>query len=227
MPDARHAEPCVVEAALAAEEGGADCITAHLREDRRHVQDSDVVALREKIGTRLNFELGNSPDIIALAISLRPYSVCIVPENRQEVTTEGGLDVSLKRDELVPVIRVLQDAGVRVSLFVDPSLRQIEASAQCKVEMIELHTGNYANAMPGEDREKEVDRLRRCAELASQSGLQVNAGHGITVENLPGLFSVPHLKELNVGHHLVSRALHAGICSAVKEMRWVMRGYTP
>ncbi len=226
MPDVCHSEPCVVEAALAAEEGGAEGITAHLREDRRHIQDSDVVALREQIGTRLNFELGNSPDIIALAVSLCPYSACIVPENREELTTEGGLDVRSKSDELAPVISCLQEAGVRVSLFVDPSLRQIEAAAQCGVEMIELHTGNYANSLPGEDRENEIDRLRQCAQLANQSGLQVNAGHGITTENLPGLFSVPHLKELNVGHHLVSRSLQTGICSAVMEMRSVMRDYT-
>ena len=224
-PGSICAEPCVVQAALEAEKGGATGITAHLREDRRHVQDGDLVALSDQITTRLNFELGNSPDIVSLAVSLSPYSACLVPENRQEVTTEGGLDVFSKKHELIPVIGRLQDVGVRVSLFVDPSLRQVEAAAECGVEMIELHTGNYANAVPGQDRAAEVDRLRQCAQMANQSGIQVNAGHGITTENLPGLFAVPHLKELNVGHHLVSRALHVGLCAAVKEMCGAMSDY--
>ncbi|MCP4847308.1 MAG: pyridoxine 5'-phosphate synthase [Verrucomicrobiaceae bacterium] len=219
------AEPCVVQAALEAEKGGATGITAHLREDRRHVQDDDLVALNEQISTRLNFELGNSPDIVALAVSLAPYSACIVPENRQEVTTEGGLDVHSNKDDLMPAISMLQQAGVRVSLFIDPSVRQVEAAAECGVEMIELHTGKYANAITAKGLSDEVSRMRECAQLANQSGLQVNAGHGITTGNLPGLFDVPHLKELNVGHHLVSRALHAGLCAAVKEMCEVMSNY--
>ena len=219
------AEPCVVQAALEAERGGASGITAHLREDRRHIQDSDLLALNDQITTRLNFELGNSPDIVSLAVSLAPYSACLVPENRQEVTTEGGLDVCAQKDDLIPAIRRLQEAGVRVSLFIDPSLRQVDAAAECGAEMIELHTGNYANAIPGEDLAAEVDRICECAQLAKQSGLQVNAGHGITTGNLPGLFAVPHLKELNVGHHLVSRALVVGLCSAVKEMCGVMSDY--
>ena len=225
QPDSICAEPCVVEAALEAERGGAAGITAHLREDRRHMQDSDVVALSKQISTRLNFELGNSPDIVSLALSLTPYSACLVPEHRQEVTTEGGLDVCLKKQELIPVVSRFQEAGVRVSLFIDPSLIQVEAAAECGADMIELHTGNYANTVPGKDRDCEVDRLTQCAQLAHQSGLQVNAGHGITTGNLPGLLAVPHLKELHVGHHLVSRALKAGLFSAVAEMCELMRDY--
>ncbi|MCH2058992.1 MAG: pyridoxine 5'-phosphate synthase [Verrucomicrobiales bacterium] len=225
QPDSFFAEPCVVQAALDAERGGASGITAHLREDRRHMQDRDVVELSESISTRLNFELGNSADIVSLALSLAPYSACIVPENRQEITTEGGLDVCSNIGELTPVIRKFQDVGVKVSLFIDPSIQQVEAAARCGVEMIELHTGNYANQPPGDARDAELKRLRSCAVLAHQSGLQVNAGHGITIDNLPGLFDVPHLKELNVGHHLVSRALHAGFYSAVKEMVDLMSEY--
>lgn len=223
--DSACSEPCVLQAALEAERGGAAGITAHLREDRRHVQDNDLRALHEQISTRLNFELGNSPDIVSMAASLAPYSACLVPENRQEVTTEGGLDVYSKKDELMPAICMLQQAGVRVSLFVDPSRRQVEAAAECGVEMIELHTGNYANAVSAENIATEVKRMRECAQLANQSGLQVNAGHGITTGNLPGLFDVPHLQELNVGHHLVSRALHVGLCCAVQEMCAVMVDY--
>ena len=225
LANSHCAEPCVVGAALEAERGGASGITAHLREDRRHMQDADVVALSEQISTRLNFELGNSPDIVSLALSLAPYSACLVPEHRQEVTTEGGLDVCLRKQELIPVIRSFQEVGVRVSLFIDPSLKQVEAAAECGAEMIELHTGNYANTVAGSNRDGEVERLTQCAQLAHQSGLQVNAGHGITTDNLPGLLAVPHLKELNVGHHLVSRALKAGLCSAVKGMCDLMRDY--
>ena len=225
QPDSLCAEPCVIKAALEAERGGASGITAHLREDRRHMQDRDLVNLSERITTRLNFELGNSPDIVSLALSLLPYSVCIVPENRQEVTTEGGLDVCSNVDELTPVIRRFQDAGVKVSLFIDPSISQVEAAAHCEVEMIELHTGNYANQLPGDGLDLELERLKEGALLAHGSGLQVNAGHGITTKNLPGLFEVPHLKELNVGHHLVSQAIQNGLYSAVKQMCEVMRGY--
>ena len=225
QPDSFCAEPCVIKAALEAERGGASGITAHLREDRRHMQDRDLVNLREQITTRLNFELGNSPDIVSLALTLLPYSVCIVPENRQEITTEGGLDVCSNIDELTPVIRRFQDAGIKVSLFIDPSINQVEAAAQCEVEMIELHTGNYANQLPGDGFDLEVKRLKESALLAHRSELQVNAGHGITTKNLTGLFEVPHLKELNVGHHLVSQAMQNGLCSAVRQMCEVMRGY--
>ena len=224
MLDSPNAEPSPVSAALEAEAAGADSITAHLRDDRRHIVDRDIAELREKIGTKLNFEMGNTPGIVEIALSTKPDFVCLVPEHREEVTTEGGLDVVGNRDSLKPTIDRLQQAGAQISLFVDPVEEHIAASAELGVEMIELHTGTYANAT-GEERAREVERLAAGARLAHAAGIQVNAGHGITTDNLPGLFVVPHMVELNIGHHLVSRSLSIGLSAAVQEMRAVMAGY--
>lgn len=212
-------------AALAAEAAGAHGITAHLREDRRHIQDRDIRELREQINTPLNFELGNTPEIVDLAIALPADSACLVPEHRQEVTTEGGLDVVAQREALVPTISRLQDAGVKISLFIDPVAEHIETAAELGVEMVELHTGTYANASTDAERAAEVTRLAAGAAQAHAAGLQVNAGHGISVGNLPGLFSVPHMMELNIGHHLISRSIDIGLGAAVREMLAVMEGY--
>lgn len=221
-------EPCPVEAALQAEAAGAHGITAHLREDRRHIQDRDVFALRRRIATRLNLEMANAPEIIRIALKLQPDIVCIVPERRQEVTTEGGLDVVGAEKSLTQATRKLRAAGIEVSLFIAPDPRQIEASARVGAQFIELHTGKYAEDFAESRRlvrSGELKRLIAGAKLAHSLGLQVNAGHGLNVENLPLLFRVPHLVELNIGHSLVSRAISVGMRVAVKEMLQVMKAY--
>lgn len=225
-----HGEPCPVQAALVAEAAGAHGITAHLREDRRHIQDRDVFALREKISTRLNLEMANAPEIIAIALKLKPAIVCIVPERRQEVTTEGGLDVVGAEKSLAETCKKMRDAGIEVSLFIAPDEKQVEASARTGAEFIELHTGKFAEDFHKAKSEKrkaesELQRLIAGAKQAHALGLKVNAGHGLTCENLPALFAVPHLIELNIGHSLVSRAVFIGMDAAVKEMLAVMKNY--
>lgn len=224
MREAHNAEPSLIAAAHEVEAAGADSITVHLRQDRRHIQDADVFELREKIHTKLNLEMGNTAEILAIALRVKPDFVCLVPENRQEITTEGGLDVANADTSLERTIHTLQDAGIRVSLFVDPVSEQIEASARLGAEMIELHTGSFANAAPGGG-EAEFHLLREAAVLGHELGLQVNAGHGITLINLPKLLQVPHLAELNVGHHLVARAVFLGLARAIRDMRTMMSSY--
>jgi len=224
-------EPDPVAAALLREKAGAHGITAHLREDRRHIQDRDVWALREKIKTRLNLEMANAPEIAAIALKLKPDIVCIVPERRQEVTTEGGLDVLAAEKALTETRKKMNDAGIEVSLFIAPDEKQIEASARVGSQFVELHTGKFAEefikAESGkQNAEKELRRLVYGAELAHSLGLKANAGHGLNYENLPSLFSVPHLVELNIGHSLVSRAVFVGLETAVREMLAVMKGYS-
>lgn len=225
MADAPQAEPSVVTAADEAIAGGADSITLHLRADRRHIQDADLQAVRSRIQVPLNLEMGNTPEILAIALGLRPEYVCMVPENREEVTTEGGLNVSAQESSLRATVEKLQSNGTSVSMFIDPDLEQVRASAAIGARMIELHTGTFANTT-GPERAKETSRLQTAAELAHSLGLQVNAGHGLTTANLPDLFSVPHLVELNIGHHLISRAVFIGLRAAVIEMREVMQGYS-
>jgi pyridoxine 5-phosphate synthase len=219
-------EPCPVQAALDAEAAGAHGITAHLREDRRHIQDRDVVGLRKKISTRLNLEMANSPEIIAIALKLIPDIVCLVPERRQEVTTEGGLDVVGAEKSLTATCKKMKRAGIEVSLFIAPDTEQIEASARTGAQFIELHTGKFAEVFhDSKKRKAELARLVAGAKLAHSLGLKVNAGHGLNLINLPVLFAVPHLVELNIGHSLVSRAVSVGMKTAVKEMLAVMKKY--
>jgi pyridoxine 5-phosphate synthase len=219
-------EPDPVAAALVCEVAGAHGITAHLREDRRHIQDRDVWSLRERIRTRLNLEMANSPEIIDIALRLRPHIVCLVPEKRQELTTEGGLDVVGQRHELTETRRRMNDRGIEVSLFIDPDPQQIEASAQVGSQFIELHTGTFAERFGQEtEREKELQRLIEAARQAHGLGLKVNAGHGLNYENLTQLYRVPHLVELNIGHSIVSRAIAVGMDAAVREMLKLMAGY--
>ena len=219
-------EPDPVAAALACEAAGAHGITAHLREDRRHIQDRNVWALRKEIGTRLNLEMANTPEIVAIALKVKPDIVCIVPERREEVTTEGGLDVIGSADALTETRKKLNDAGIEVSLFIAPEETQVEAAAQVGSQFIELHTGSFAEAYGNVDeRQREVVRLVTAAKQAREIGLNVNAGHGLSCLNLPAMFSVPHLVELNIGHHLVSRSVTIGLANAVKEMLEVMKGY--
>jgi pyridoxine 5-phosphate synthase len=217
-------EPDPVTFAVAAERAGADGITVHLREDRRHIQDRDVWRLRECIGTRLNLEMGCTPAMIALALELRPESVCLVPENRQEVTTEGGLDVVGNRDRVVACVDAMNAAGIRTSLFIDPDEPQIALSAKLGAPWIELHTGAYANAYGGPQRGAEFTRLTRGAEQGHALGLVVNAGHGINYVNIAEVRTIPHLHELNIGHSIVSRALFTGVEEAVREMKARMNG---
>lgn len=225
LPDAHNVEPSVLEAARQSLAAGAHSITVHLRADRRHIQDADVEWLRAEPGMLLNLEMGNTPEIAAIALRLRPDFACLVPENREEVTTEGGLDAAGGRAALAPLVRALEENGTRVSLFIDPEVEQVEAAAELGASMIELHTGTFANHPPGADRVREAERLRAAAELGHRLGLQVNAGHGLTVANLPDLFVVPHLAELNIGHSLVARAIQTGLAQAVREMLAVMARY--
>jgi pyridoxine 5-phosphate synthase len=238
-------EPDPVAAAKICEAAGAHGITAHLREDRRHIQDRDVGKLREVV-KRLNLEMANAPEIISVALKLKPEIVCIVPERRLEVTTEGGLDVVAAEKSLTETRKKMNDAGIEVSLFIAPDEKQIEASARTGSQFIELHTGQFAEefqerwgeSLSSRDLKsqkslgstesrptKELQRLISGAKLAHELGLKVNAGHGLNYENLPPLFRVPHLVELNIGHSIVSRAIFAGMEIAVKEMLALMRQY--
>ncbi len=221
-----HGEPCPVEAARICEAAGAHGITAHLREDRRHIQDHDIWRLREVVKTRLNFEMANSPEIIAIALKLKPEIVCLVPERRQEVTTEGGLDVVGNENSLTETRKRMNDAGIEVSLFIAPDLKQIEASSRTGAQFIELHTGQFAEHFAdAAKRESELQRLIAGAKLAQSLGLQVNAGHGLNYENLAALNRVPHLVELNIGHSIVSRAMFTGLSAAVTELLGLMKSY--
>jgi pyridoxine 5-phosphate synthase len=220
-------EPDPVEAARICESAGAHGITAHLREDRRHIQDRDVWKLRATIGTRLNLEMANTPDIVALALKLKPDIICVVPERRQEVTTEGGLDVARHSRALTELRKRMNGAGVEVSLFIAPDREQIEAAARIGSQFIELHTGAFAEHFQGKrGRQRELDRLIHGAKQAHELGLRVNAGHGLNYQNLPVLLEVPHLVELNIGHSIISRAVFVGLAAAVKEMLRLMRGYS-
>src|SRR3954462_3310542 len=212
-------EPDPVAAALLCEEAGADGITAHLREDRRHIQDHDVQRLMGAVQV-LNLELATSPDIVALACRLRPYQATLVPERREEITTEGGLDLSRPNPKLRETIRQLDEAGARVSLFLDPDLRTLDAAKDLGVPAVELHTGRYAHTWRQDDRA--LDELRRAARHAADMGLFVHAGHGLTYVNVKPVAEIPELEELNIGHSIVSRAVIVGMRQAVAEMRAAM-----
>lgn len=225
-----HGRPDPAAAAQLCEAAGCHGITAHLREDRRHIQDRDIWKLREVVKTRLNLEMANAPEIIGIALKLKPEIVCLVPERRLEVTTEGGLDVVAAEKTLAETRKKMNDAGIEVSLFIAPEEKQIEASARVGTQFVELHTGKFADAFsqagtrnpePG----AELQRLVAGAGLAHSLGLKVNAGHGLDYENLPTLLAVPHLVELNIGHSIVSRAVFAGLGNAVQEMLAVMENY--
>jgi pyridoxine 5-phosphate synthase len=219
-------EPDPVAAARICEDAGAHGITAHLREDRRHIQDRDVWKLRETVRTRLNLEMANAPEIVALAEKLHPDIVCIVPERRQEVTTEGGLDAAGQLSALTDTCQRMKKAGIEVSLFIAPDPAQVEAAAKIGSQFIELHTGSFAEHFhDATAREHETQRLINAARQAHSLGLKVNAGHGLNCENLPTLFRVPHLVELNIGHSIISRAVFTGLRGAVEEMLDAMRGY--
>jgi len=223
-PDSPLTEPDIVAVASACERAGAGSITVHLRADRRHIQDRDIFRLRESIITRLNLEMGNTPDILAVALRILPEDVCLVPENRREITTEGGLDAARSLRLLQPTVHRLQSAGIRVSLFIEPDPEQIEAACRLGADAIELHTGAFANAT-GQDQQGELQRLIGASRFATGHGLQVNAGHGITYANIPLILAIPHLHELNIGHSIISRALFTGLEPAVRDMVAAIRDY--
>lgn len=215
-------EPDVIAAAKVCELAGAHQITVHLRKDRRHIQDRDVERLAQVLHVRLNLEMAAVDEIIAIATRLRPDTVCLVPENRQEITTEGGLDVTSQRQRLTDVVSRFHEAGVKVSMFIDPEQEQVEASAATGADYVELHTGAYANAH--EDNMKdELNRLVQAAAHAIESGLIFNAGHGLTVRNLRPVAAMMGLKEVNIGHSIISRAVFIGLEAAVREVLDILR----
>ena len=220
-----NAEPCPVEAGHAALAGGADSLTIHIRGDRRHMQDADAFRIRAEVPLPLNLEMGVTEEMLGIALKLKPEFVCLVPENRMEVTTEGGLDVAGNFDKARLIIARLQDAGIRVSVFIDPDLKQIDAAEKSRAEMIELHTGAFANAQGGE-LQAELERLIIAAQAGHNAALQVNAGHGINYQNLSQILTIPHLAELNIGHSLISHATRVGLTNAVREMKNLMTSYS-
>ena len=216
-------EPDPIEAALICESAGAHGITAHLREDRRHMQEADVRKLRKALKTRLNLEIANTPEIIAITLDVKPEVVCVVPERRAEVTTEGGLNVANQWPALAATRKRLNDAGIDVSLFISPDAEQIEAAARTGSQFVELHTGAFAeNFHRKRERARELERLAAAARQAHEAGLGVNAGHGLNYQNVAALRQVPHLVELNIGHSIVSRAIVVGLAAAVQEMLLAM-----
>jgi len=225
MPESKNAEPEPIFAASICERAGAGGIVAHLRADRRHIQDRDIERLRQNIMTKLNLEMGNTEEIIDVALRIVPDEVCLVPEKREEVTTEGGLDVIGHRKGLENTIKRLHAGGIRVSLFIDPTLKQVDTAAEMGVEMVELHTGSLANAFTEKIQKEELELLRAAARAASESHLQVNAGHGINYKNIALIHQIPNLTELNIGHSIVSRAISVGLAAAVKEMLAAMANY--
>jgi pyridoxine 5-phosphate synthase len=217
----RTDEPDPLEAARLAEAAGADGITVHLREDRRHIQDADVEALAPAVRV-MNLELATSADVLALACRLRPYQATIVPERREEITTEGGLDLHRPNPRLRETVRRLDEAGARVSLFIDPDIATLDAAKDLGVPAIELHTGRYAHTWRESD--AALDELRRAARHAADMGLFVHAGHGLTYRNVIPVAAIPEIEELNIGHSVVSRAVMAGMRTAVEEMLHLVRG---
>jgi len=216
-------EPDPLAVALLCEKAGADGITAHPREDGRHIQREDIRRLREGIATRLNMEMAPTDSMLAFALETQPEAVCLVPEKRQEVSTEGGLDVVGKRKRIRSVVKTLLGAGIEPSLFIDPELEQIEAAAEVGAPVVELHTGAYANARPGAESQAEYERLRAGAERAHELEVVVNAGHGINYVNVKRLRHLPWAREFNIGHSIVSRAVFFGIEEAVREMARLIR----
>ena len=211
--------PDPLEAALAAEGAGADYITLHLREDRRHIQERDVVAMRKALKTRMNLEAAATPEMIAFARRIRPHDVCLVPERRSELTTEGGLDVAGKLRSVKRACQDLRRAGIRVSLFIDADRRQIDAAVAAGAPVIELHTGSYAEAGSSAGQRRQLEKIRAAAEYAAGRNLHVNAGHGLNYANVRPIAAIAHIRELNIGHAIVARSVFVGMAQAVREMR--------
>jgi pyridoxine 5-phosphate synthase len=215
------AYPDPVQAALLAEDAGADAITLHLREDRRHIQERDVTALREKLRTRMNLETAVTGEMIGIAIKIRPHDICLVPERRQELTTEGGLDVAAQLDRIKDACSLLDAVGVRVSLFIDADRKQIDAAKQTGARVIEIHTGHYADSR-GAVRAAEFQRILGAVDYARSLGLKVNAGHGLNYDNVQAIAGISGIAELNIGHAIVAEAVFTGWEAAVRKMKWLM-----
>lgn len=216
-------EPSVIDAARIAEENGATSITTHLREDRRHIKDEDVYTLTKTLKTKLNLEMAMAEDIQKIALEIKPHSICLVPEKRQEITTEGGLDVAGQLDKVTEFIKPLLDAGIIVSLFIDPDSEQVKASAKTGAQYIEMHTGTYSETFGTEKEGAEFLKLKNAAKLAQSLGLTVNAGHGLNYENVHRMHEIEGLYELNIGHSIISRAVFTGLPEAVSKMKELIK----
>ncbi len=214
--------PDPIEAALLAEDAGADAITLHLREDRRHIKDADVEAIRPQLRTRMNLESAVTAEMLDFACRIKPQDVCLVPERREEVTTEGGLDVVRYFSEVQAAVRQLQAEGIRVSLFIDPDEAQILAAAEAGAPVIEIHTGRYADAIGEIVQQRELERVQTAAQAGVAKGLEVNAGHGLHYTNVQAIAAIPEIAELNIGHAIVSQAIFSGWQNAIKEMKTIM-----
>lgn len=214
--------PSPVQAALVAESSGADAITLHLREDRRHIQDADVDILRQTLQTRMNLEMAVTDEMLAIAQRVRPHDVCLVPERREELTTEGGLDVVGQFKRVQQACAVLGAAGIRVSLFIAPDIAQIQAAKDAGAPVVEIHTGHYANQSPGAEQDAEFLRIQESVRYGHQLGLQMNAGHGLHYHNVQRIAGIAEIRELNIGHALVAHALFIGWGAAVTEMKQLM-----
>ena len=211
-------EPSVIRAAEVCEDNGATSITTHLREDRRHIKDKDVRTLIKKLKTNLNLEMAVTEEMGEIALEIKPHSVCLVPEKREEITTEGGIDVAGQLEKITEFVKKLKDAGIIVSLFIDPSEEQVKAAAQTGAQFIEMHTGQYSEAFGTDREDDEFLKLKKSAALAQTLGLKVNAGHGLNYENVRRMHEIPGLYELNIGHSIISRAVFTGLAAAVREM---------
>jgi pyridoxine 5-phosphate synthase len=216
----RYPDP--VQAAIESEQAGADSITLHLREDRRHIQERDVRLLMEILQTRMNLEMAVTDEMLAIAEQLQPSDCCLVPERREELTTEGGLDVAGQKGRIRDACQRLAEAGVRVSLFIDAEPAQIEAAVECGAPAIEIHTGHFADASDAAQAQAELARIEQAVQLGSEAGLQVNAGHGLHYHNTPVIARIPQIRELNIGHAIIARALFVGLQEAVREMKRLM-----
>ncbi len=216
----RYPDP--IQAAIESEQAGADSITLHLREDRRHIQDRDVKMLKDILQTKMNLEMAVTEEMLSIAEQVKPADCCLVPERREELTTEGGLDVAGQQERIADACKRLADAGVRVSLFIDAEPKQIEAAVTCGAPVIEIHTGHYADAKDEEQQVEELSRIREGVRLAHEAGLQVNAGHGLHYHNTREIAEIEVICELNIGHAIIARALFVGLQSAVTEMKRIM-----
>lgn len=216
----RYPEP--LHAALLVEQAGADSVTLHLREDRRHIQDRDVTMLRDCLQTRMNLEMAVTDEMLAIAEQVKPHDCCLVPERREELTTEGGLDVASQRERIAEACHRLAAAGTRVSLFIDADKQQIEAAAECGAPALEIHTGHYADMQTAAARQAELQRIREAAIFADSLGMQVNAGHGLHYHNVGPIAAISVIRELNIGHAIVAQSLFVGLAAAVTEMKRLM-----
>ncbi len=215
--------PDPIQAALVAEQAGADGITAHLREDRRHIQDRDICLLQEMLHSRLNLEMAVTDEMLAIATKIKPAACCLVPEKREELTTEGGLDVASSPDRMKSACQKLADTGVEVSLFIDPDFKQIDAAVMAGAPVVELHTGCYADAVNNKVQKTELLRVQRAAKYAHSAGLQVNAGHGLHFHNVENICFIPEIVELNIGHSIIAQAVFSGLQQTIVDLKRVMR----